>query len=84
MHVSTIVTNEGIIVDYHPFVLQKEQKGEGMLLVGKSLQKLELLVHTCIDFLARRLYAEKHYEKHFEMRCREDVSFPESSLACAR
>ncbi len=48
------------------------------------MKRLELLVYNRIDFLQRRLYAEKQYRKCFEMRYREDVPFLEGSPAHAR
>ena len=45
---------------------------------------LELLVYNHIDFLERRLYAEKQHRKCFEMRYREDVPFLEGAPAHAR
>ena len=78
---------KGITVRFRSFLLPKEEKYEKGLaewLLKVAFEKLELLVYKYIDFLQRRLYAEKQHRKCFEMRYREDVPFLEGAPAHAR
>jgi hypothetical protein len=81
------VYKKGITVYFRSFLLPKEEKREKGLeecLPKAAFLKLELLVYNRIDFLQRRLYAEKQHRKCFEMRYREDGPFLEGSPAHAR